>query len=193
MLSEQDKVLTGNSFARYSPMADRIFGNFVRSAGDGRTWGSGWGRMPRGHSDKQGVSRIPEGRGAGIEGAIRALGSKDTVVAFFVVEEDGAVGMGDKKEKRGGRDPADSGAGRARYTALFVEASIARGYGVLETMSSMGERDGRRNRPSQTISPVLKPMTTSRRSQDAVAWLMSWQVGHAENDTRARGSCLDDC
>jgi len=193
MPSEQGKVLTGNSFARYSPMTDRIFGNFVRSARDGRTRGSGCGRMPRGHSDKQGVSGIPEGRGAEIEGAIRMLGSKDTVVTFFVVQEDSAVGMGDKEETRRGRDPADSGAGRARYTTLFVETSIAGGYGVLETMSSLGERDGRRDRPSQTISPVLKPMTTSRWSPDAVVWLMSWQVGHAENDNRARGSCLDHC
>jgi len=86
--------------------------------------------MPWGHSDKQGVSGIPEGRGTGIEGAIRVLGSEDAVVAFFVIQDDGAIGMGDKKESRGGRDPVDSGARRAGYTALFVETSITGGYGV---------------------------------------------------------------
>lgn len=119
------------------------------------------------------------------------LGSEDAVVAFFVVQDYSAVGMGDKKEGRGSRDPANGGAGRTGYATLFVETGITGGYGIWETMNLLCGRDRRRDqdKPSQTISPVLNPMMMSRWSPDAVTGLMSWQVGHAENDTLARGSC----
>jgi hypothetical protein len=43
--------------------------------------------------------------------------------------------------------------------------------------------------PNHIRSPVLKPMITSSRSEDAVDGLTSWQVGYAEKLILVSGSC----
>ena len=44
--------------------------------------------------------------------------------------------------------------------------------------------------PNQIRSPVLKPMITSRRSEEAVNRFTSWHVGWAEKVILDSGSCV---
>lgn len=61
----------------------------------------------------------------GICGSIWNAGSEQAVFAFFVIDDNSSVCMGDEKEGWGGGDPTDGCADGGGDGALFVKAAVA--------------------------------------------------------------------
>lgn len=114
-------LLTDNTLASDSPMADRVLGDFsifVRLSSDvDGSAGGDW--VPRRHSHEYVVGGIPITLRCRVfvdvetrRGARRFLRREGSIFAFFIIYNYCAVCVGNKEEGSGGGYPANCGTGR---------------------------------------------------------------------------------